>query len=150
VAHGDGDGGDGDPIKKYRTSFKDTKVTFLVAEEVGFGGTFNVSGGVRVDIGESVTNINVGVTAKTAASIKGDISWGGTVDIYDGNKLINSYQLKDSGNTLYDSRYTPVGQIDVNITNVSDLKIKINVGYIFTNGVNRAASSQYSKTFKFK
>src|SRR5690554_411951 len=56
---GNGHGG-GDPIKKYVSSLDGTKINYLLAENVGIAGSFQIKGGLVVDIYGEITKITVG------------------------------------------------------------------------------------------
>ena len=72
-AYGGGNGG-GDPIKKYVSSLDGTKINYLLAENVGIAGSFQIKGGLVVDVYGEITTLTVGVTGRTLAKNVGEIN----------------------------------------------------------------------------
>ena len=148
-AYGGGNGG-GDPIKKYVSSLDGTKINYLLAENVGIAGSFQIKGGLVVDVYGEITTLTVGVTGRTLAKNVGEINWGATIEIFSGEKLISRHLIQRRNESyLVTTGYDYIGYLQTNFNNISDLNIRVNINYIFNNYGQRAASSTYTKHFYY-
>ena len=93
-------------------------------------------------------NIRVGASGTTLADMRGNVTFGGDVELMINNKVVarSNFQIP-KGDQVYQSGTHPMGTAEFNVPNsASNVRINIRASYIFDN--NGLLASPISSSFQ--
>lgn len=117
--------------------YNDHYIRWGSIQGLGFNASFAVKGIVRIDYFNNSYYATASALANTAADLMGDVEFVGSVDILDGDKIIGTYNLNATNNSIQNSYWTEVGRtgyILLPSTACNDVFIQFNIGYNYSEG----------------
>ncbi len=128
--------------KEGKYPFSDFYWQYLMAEGKGLlGGWSKVKGQANVYKGKNgKTYANVSAVGFSPSGINGSVEFGGDVEVFSGGKAISKSNFKKyTGDTIGDPMWSSVGETIVELPkNGSNVYLRINIGYIYSEGVGSA------------
>jgi hypothetical protein len=126
-------------------SFRFKQNSFLNAEGVGTGGSYEINGGITItENNQQMQELNISAEGLTLASQKGDVQFGVTVKLYVNFKLVSTKNLSISPSnnaSFHTANSINIGSAAFQIPRTGNIQISISGGYIFssTDGTYNAA-----------
>tara|TARA_R110002012_G_scaffold97951_5_gene235104 strand:+ start:49956 stop:58724 length:8769 start_codon:yes stop_codon:yes gene_type:complete len=122
----------GNLYEEQTLNFNFFQKAFLPVEGIGVAGSFTAKGSYRIVSNPDGTwSVHIGASGKTSASLAGDVTFTGSVNLVVNGVAGKSQSLVVPNNLVYETGMTPIGLSSFTLPHSGNVSLQLNISYIF-------------------